>query len=118
MRNFEVNQAIYLALQNNRQELSIVKVSTVGNVRILDTAEVFPKPEKPLIVIVAMLLGGMLSVAFVLIKSVLNHGVTNQQDFEDIGLSVYATISVSDAQVKFNEKQSAKTKIQQKIGHK
>ncbi len=121
MRDFEVNQAIFLALQNKSQELAIVKASTVGNVRILDTAEVFPKaekPKKPLIVIVAMLLGGMLSVAFVLIKSAFSRGVTNQQDFEDIGLTVYATIPVSDTQTKFNDKQKLRDKLQQKVGRK
>jgi tyrosine-protein kinase Etk/Wzc len=71
MRDFEVNQEIYLALQNKTQELAIMKASTVGNVRILDTADVFPKsekPKKPLIVIVATLLGGCLVLRSFLLK--------------------------------------------------
>ncbi|WP_371375398.1 polysaccharide biosynthesis tyrosine autokinase [Thalassotalea aquiviva] len=121
MRDFEVNQEIYLALQNKSQELAIVKASTVGNVRILDSADVFPKaekPKKPLIVIVATLFGGMLSVAYVLIKSAFNRGVTNPQEFEDIGLNVYATIPVSETQQEFNLKQKSKLKLQQKVSRK
>jgi tyrosine-protein kinase Etk/Wzc len=109
MRDFEVNQEIYRALQNKTQELAIMKASTVGNVRILDTADVFPKaekPKKPLIVIVATLLGGMLSVAFILIKVAFNRGITNPQDFNDIGLTVYATIPVSVTQISFSDKQN------------
>jgi tyrosine-protein kinase Etk/Wzc len=71
MRDFEVNQEIYLDLQNKTQELAIMKASKVGNVRILDTADVFPKsekPKKPLIVIVATLLGGCLVLRSFLLK--------------------------------------------------
>ncbi|WP_237468700.1 GNVR domain-containing protein [Vibrio stylophorae] len=49
------------------QELNIIKAGTVGNVRILDNAESYAKPVKPkkaLIVILATLLGSMLSVAY------------------------------------------------------
>jgi tyrosine-protein kinase Etk/Wzc len=114
MRDFEVNQEIYLALQNKTQELAIMKASTVGNVRILDTADVFPKAEKPknpLIVIVATLLGGMLSVAFILIKSAFNRGITNPQDFSDVGLTVYAIIPVCVTQLTFSEKQKSRKNL-------
>jgi tyrosine-protein kinase Etk/Wzc len=121
MRDFEVNQEIYLALQNKTQELAIMKASTVGNVRILDTADVFPKaekPKKPLIVIVATLLGGTLSIAFILIKAAFNRGITNPQQFEDIGLTVYATIPLSDTQVTFTETQKLKAKLSKSMGRK
>jgi tyrosine-protein kinase Etk/Wzc len=119
MRDFEVNQEIYLALQNKTQELAIMKASTVGNVRILDAADVFPKakkPKKPLIVIVATLLGGMLSVAFILLKSAFNRSIANPQQFEDIGLTVYATIPVSDTQSTFSEKQKSRKKLSKSVG--
>ncbi len=60
-RDVEVNQQIYVQLLNKVQELSIVKAGTVGNVRILDSAQTFAKPVKPkkaLIVIVSTWLGG------------------------------------------------------------
>ena len=93
----------------------------MGNVRIVDSAHVSRiavKPKKPLIVVLATLLGGMFSVAFVLIKDAFNRGVTNPQEFEDIGLTVYATIPLSDTQVKFSEKQKLKEKIRHKVGRK
>ena len=98
-RDFEVNQAIFLALQNKRQELSILKASTVGNVRILDKAEVMPEtvaPKKALIMVLAVLLGGMLGVIIVALKHFLRAGVTDPKVFTDNGLMVHATIPHSE----------------------
>ena len=98
-RDFEVNQAIFLALQNKRQELSILKASTVGNVRILDEAEVMPEtvaPKKSLIMVLAVLLGGMLGVIIVALKHFLRAGVTDPKVFTDNGLMVHATIPHSE----------------------
>jgi tyrosine-protein kinase Etk/Wzc len=98
-----------------------MKASTVGKVRILDTADVFPKAEKPkktLIVIVATLLGGMLRVAFIFIKSAFNRGIANPQQFEDIGLTVNATIPVCVMQLTFSEKQKSRKKLSKSVGRK
>ena len=106
-RDVEVNQQIYIQLLNKVQELAIVKAGTVGNVRILDTAETFAQPVKPkksLIAILATLLGGILSVAFVLVKAALHKGVENPDDIEQIGLSVYASVPKSSLQMElFNQ---------------
>ena len=74
-RDAQVGQQIYLQLLNKVQELNIVKAGTVGNVRIIDGAELQPlpvKPKKSLLVVIATLLGGMLSVALVLVRAALN----------------------------------------------
>lgn len=100
-RDVEVNQQIYVQLLNKIQELSIVKAGTVGNVRILDNAQVYSRPEKPkkpLIVVLATLLGGMLSVALVLVKAAMNRGVENPDQLEAIGLAVYASVPKSTLQ--------------------
>lgn len=100
-RDVEVNQQIYIQLLNKVQELSIIKAGTVGNVRILDDAQSYSvpvKPKKPLIVVLATLLGGMLSVAFVLVKAALHRGVENPDEIEQIGLSVYASVPKSEMQ--------------------
>ncbi|GLS82871.1 polysaccharide biosynthesis tyrosine autokinase [Paraferrimonas haliotis] len=99
-RDVEVNQQIYLALLNNVQELNVAKAGTVGNVRLIDTAELaeFPvKPKKPLIAVLGTMLGGMLSVAFVLLRAAFNRGVTNPEELEEIGLNVYASIPYSES---------------------
>lgn len=112
-RDVEVNQQIYIQLLNKVQELSIIKAGTVGNVRILDEAQSFVspvKPKKPLIAVLATLLGGMLSVAFVLVKAALHRGVETPDQIEQIGLSVYASVPKSSLQLALAEKIKRKGK--------
>ncbi|SFU95414.1 polysaccharide biosynthesis tyrosine autokinase [Halomonas korlensis] len=102
-RDVELNQEIYLQLRNKIQEMKIAKASTVGNVRILDEAVVQPgpvEPKKPLIVVLATLLGGMLAVGLVLVRGMLNRGIESPEQIEEYGLPVYATVPLSDAQEK------------------
>ncbi|MGN2716566.1 polysaccharide biosynthesis tyrosine autokinase [Aliivibrio fischeri] len=104
-RDVELNQEIYIQLLNKTQELNIVKVGTVGNVRILDTAQAYThavKPKKPLIVVLATLLGGMLSVAIVLLKAAFHRGVENPDEIEALGIPVYASIPKSNWQEKLD----------------
>lgn len=116
-RDVEVNQQIYIQLLNKVQELSIIKAGTVGNVRILDTAQAYAapvKPKKPLIVVLAILLGGMLSVAFVLVKAALHKGVESPDQIEAIGLAVYASVpkSVLQLEIANNAKRKKQSKEQ------
>lgn len=102
-RDVELNQEIYLQLRNKIQEMKIAKASTVGNVRILDEAVVQPapvEPKKPLIVVLATLLGGMLSVGIVLVRGMLRRGVESPEQVEEAGLPVYASVPLSDEQQK------------------
>ncbi|MUK65338.1 polysaccharide biosynthesis tyrosine autokinase [Aliivibrio fischeri] len=104
-RDVELNQEIYIQLLNKTQELNIVKAGTVGNVRILDTAQAYTravKPKKPLIVVLATLLGGMLSVAIVLLKAAFHRGVENPDEIEALGIPVYASIPKSTWQEKLD----------------
>ncbi|MUK77063.1 polysaccharide biosynthesis tyrosine autokinase [Aliivibrio fischeri] len=104
-RDVELNQEIYIQLLNKTQELNIVKAGTVGNVRILDTAQAYTyavKPKKPLIVVLATLLGGMLSVAIVLLKAAFHRGVENPDEIEALGIPVYASIPKSNWQEKLD----------------
>lgn len=117
-RDVEVNQQIYVQLLNKVQELSIVKAGTVGNVRILDRAEAYAapvKPKKALIVVLATLLGGMLSVAFVLVNAALHRGVENPDDIEQIGLSVYASVPKSNLQLELFNKLKRHRKQNQEL---
>ncbi|MEZ9436785.1 polysaccharide biosynthesis tyrosine autokinase [Vibrio atlanticus] len=116
-RDVEVNQQIYIQLLNKVQELSIIKAGTVGNVRILDDAQAYAravKPKKPLIVVLATLLGGMLSVAFVLVKAAFHRGVESPDQIEQIGLPVYAAVPKSDLQIDLTNR--FKSKKQQTKG--
>ena len=57
----------------------------------------------------------MFSVATVLIHALFNRSVTYPQEFEDIGLTVYATIRISVTQNKFTDKKKLKEKLGQKV---
>jgi len=76
-----------------------MRAGTVGNVRLIDTADVnLAKPVEPrkvIVVLLAMLLGGMLSVGIVLVRSLLNRGLESPDDIEKLGLPVYASIPFS-----------------------
>ncbi|EAQ66015.1 chain length regulator (capsular polysaccharide biosynthesis) [Marinomonas sp. MED121] len=112
-RDVEVNQQIYIQLLNKTQELNILKAGTVGNVRIIDSAQSYTravKPKKPLIVVLATLLGGMLAVVFVLLRAALHKGVENPDDVEALGLPVYANIPMSEHQIKMDVKLKQKSK--------
>lgn len=105
-RDVEVDQQLYIQLLNKVQELKVAQAGTIGNVRIIDHAAVEIKPiapKKALIVVISFILGGMVSVAWVLLRSALNHGVEAPDELEQAGFNVYATIPFSgwqDKQIK------------------
>ncbi|QJD58685.1 polysaccharide biosynthesis tyrosine autokinase [Pseudomonas sp. gcc21] len=101
-RDVQVSTEIYTQMLNKSQELDVMRAGTVGNVRIIDDAAVDTtqpvKPKKPLIVVLATLLGGMLGVAIALLKHALNRGIENPDLIEQLGLPVYASIPLSKDQ--------------------
>ncbi|QHS14353.1 polysaccharide biosynthesis tyrosine autokinase [Shewanella sp. Arc9-LZ] len=103
-RDVEVSNEIYTMLLGKTQELDIVRAGTVGNVRIIDSAEVNTskpvKPKKPLIVVMATMLGGMLAIAIVLVQKAMHRGVEDPSEIEAIGLPVYASVPYSENQQK------------------
>ncbi|SEG75295.1 tyrosine-protein kinase Etk/Wzc [Vibrio hangzhouensis] len=113
-RDVEVNQQIYVQLLNKVQELSILKAGTVGNVRIVDMAQSYThpvKPKKPLIVVLATLLGGMLSVAFALVKAAFHKGLESADEIEAIGMPVYANIPKSETQLQLDLRKKRKNQV-------
>ena len=103
-RDVEVSNQIYTLLLSKTQELDIVRAGTVGNVRVIDYAEVNTskpvKPKKALIVVMATMLGGMLAVAIVLIQKAMHKGVEDPSEIEGLGIPVYASVPYSDYQDK------------------
>ncbi len=100
-RDVESGQQVYMQLLNKQQELKITEASTVGDVRIVDDAITQPgmvKPQRALIVLGAIILGLMLSVVGVLLRSLLNRGIESPAVLEEAGLSVYASIPLSEWQ--------------------
>lgn len=112
-RDVQVGQEIFVQLLNKQQELNIMKAGTIGNVRIIDDAAVETravKPKKPLIVVLATLLGGMLSVGLILVRAAFHRGVESPEQLEEMGLSVYATIPYSEDQAKIEQQQQQQKK--------
>lgn len=103
-RDVEVSNQIYTLLLSKTQELDIVRAGTVGNVRIIDHAEVNTskpvKPKKALIVVMATIFGGLLAVAIVVIQKAIHKGVEDPSEIEALGLPVYASVPYSDYQDK------------------
>ncbi|CAI0964657.1 Tyrosine-protein kinase wzc [Serratia fonticola] len=100
-RDVQAGQAIYMQLLNKQQELSINKASTVGNVRIIDSALTQPKPVEPkktLVVIIVTLLGMMSATGYVFIRAMLHKGINSPDQLEEVGINVYASIPLSDWQ--------------------
>lgn len=101
-RDMQVTTEIYTQLLNKTQELDIVRAGTVGNVRIIDSADANierpVKPKKPLIVLIATILGAIIAVAYVLIRKAMNRGVEDPEIIEQLGIPVYASIPLSKGQ--------------------
>lgn len=95
----QVSNATYTGLLDQAQQLEIGKAGTVGNVRIVDKAAVDVtspvKPKKLIVVTGGTFLGAFLAVVFVFLRQMLNRGVEDPADIEQLGLPVYASIPLS-----------------------
>lgn len=97
-RNVELAQRIYTELLTRRQEVEVLRASTVGNVRVVDSAAAsrFPiAPRKSLILALSLVLGLASGVGVVLVRSWMHKGVQDASDIEALGLPVFATINYS-----------------------
>ncbi|WP_259756626.1 polysaccharide biosynthesis tyrosine autokinase [Pseudomonas sp. GCEP-101] len=101
-RDVQVSTAIYTQMLNKAQELDVMRAGAVGNVRVIDPADVDitkpVKPKKPLIVAIATLIGLFFAIALVLLRKALNRGIENPAAIEQLGLPVYASIPHSELQ--------------------
>lgn len=98
-RDLTVSNELYTALLNQAQQLDVARAGTVGNVRIVDSAVADMSnpvaPKKAVIVLAMTLLGALLSVACVFVLRMLNPGIEDPADIEELGLPVYAAIPLS-----------------------
>ncbi|KRG61879.1 tyrosine protein kinase, partial [Stenotrophomonas terrae] len=98
-RDLTVSNELYTALLNQAQQLDVARAGTVGNVRIVDSAVADMSnpvaPKKAMIVLAMTLLGALLSVACVFVLRMLNPGIEDPADIEELGLPVYAAIPLS-----------------------
>lgn len=94
-QDLEISVEIQTQLIGRAQELNVVKAGTISNIRIIDIALASSEPVAPnkkMIVLLSMVLGGMLALGYVLLRSFLSHGVESTEEIEKMGIPVYATI--------------------------
>ena len=120
-RDVEVNNGVYELLLYKSQEMEVARASTVGNVRVVDTAVVDVsepvKPKKALIVVVATLLGGFLSVVLVLIQRAMHSGIGSPDEIESLGTPVFATVPFSDEQERYDAELGSKGSRKKRTFH-
>lgn len=97
-RNLEVAQEVYIQLLNRGQELQVVRASTVGSVRIVDTAyssggRIAPRSSR--IMMSHLVIGIIVGLGFVLARWFMRRGIRGAHEIERIGLPVFATVNFS-----------------------
>lgn len=97
-RNLEVSQEVYLQLLNRGQELQVVRASTVGSVRVIDTAysnglRIAPRASR--IMMMHLVMGFIIGLGFVIARHFMRRGIRGAQEIEKLGLPVFATVNYS-----------------------
>ncbi|VTO24797.1 tyrosine-protein kinase Wzc [Klebsiella variicola] len=90
-----------MQLLNKKQELSISKASTVGNIRIIDPAITNPEPIAPqsvLIILMMTIFGAIVSIVYIIIHTILHKGIQSAEQLEEMGMNVYASVPLSELQ--------------------
>lgn len=98
-RNLEVAQQVYLQLLNRVQELQVLRASSIGSVRIIDTAQASAlpiAPRKGRTLALAGILGLIGGAGLVLLRHMTRRGVKGGEELERIGLPVFATVNFSE----------------------
>ena len=94
-----VNNEVYTNMLNNIQQLRVVRAGEVGNVRIVDFAQIAQsqtKPNKTRILMLAVIVGFVLGVFCVFLTFLLKNGARRTAEIErGTGLSVLAKIPQS-----------------------
>ena len=115
-RDVKVNTELYTALLNTAQQLRLITVGKVSNVRLVD-APMLPekpfKPNRPVVLALALLSGLFLGVVAAFFRKSMAGGIDSPEQLEQIaGVPVFATIPHSKKQRELYQQVSAK---QQKV---
>ncbi len=118
-RDVQVNTALYTSLLNSYQQLKVMRAGKVATVRILDDAVMSEEPIKPKKIItlfLAVLLGVVSGVGFILLRNKLFSGVKDSSIIEaKTGLPVLATIPRSESQRKIYLRNAKKLQLLAKV---
>ncbi len=113
--NVAVNNSQYTTMLNNIQQLRVVRAGEVGNVRVVDFAQIEPKPSKPKkmnILICSIAASFMIGVLIVFLRRMMRNGVRSSQELEHAtDVSVYAKIPESKNRI-LNDKRHKQTLVE------
>ncbi|MGV8898787.1 MAG: polysaccharide biosynthesis tyrosine autokinase [Burkholderiaceae bacterium] len=113
-RDIKVNSDLYSALLNTSQQLRLITVGTVSNVRMVDTPMMPEKPvrpNRPVIIALAVLMGLFLGVISAFIKKSLRGVIDDPHEIEKmLGVPVYASIPHSKMQKELLEEATGTSK--------
>ncbi len=112
-RDVKVNTDLYTALANTAQQLKMITVAKMSNVRLVD-APMLPEkpvsPNRPKVIAIAFMLGLFLGVVVAFIKKALHGGIDDPVEIEKmLGVPVYATIPHSKMQKELFDQVSRKS---------
>jgi len=111
-REVKVNTELYTALLNTAQQLRLITVGKVSNVRLVDTPmmpERPVKPNRPVILALALMGGLFLGVVAAFFRKSLVGGIDTPEQLEEVaGVPVYATIPHSKKQRELYQQVNAK----------
>jgi tyrosine-protein kinase Etk/Wzc len=101
-RDVRISTDMYSALRNNIETMHLIKAGRVPSVELLDRAVVPQRPVKPvkaLVLVIAAGAGLFLGIVFAFARDYFSKGVLDPDELESkTGLSVYATIPMSERQ--------------------
>ncbi|SAL00636.1 exopolysaccharide transport protein family protein [Caballeronia calidae] len=104
MRDVRVNTELYTNLVSSTQQLRIAKAGQVGNVRIVDLAQVPDDPVRPkraLVILISAGIGLVLGIIVAFIRKSLYGGVERPEEIErQLGTRVFAIVPRSTQQLR------------------
>ncbi|MDO4641780.1 MAG: polysaccharide biosynthesis tyrosine autokinase [Neisseria sp.] len=106
-RDVEINQATYVQLLNRQQELNILKASSQGNIRVIDSAAAEEKPFKPrraMITLLSAVAAGLLASSLFVLRAIARPTIKVSDDIRAMGYNLIATIPVSNTQLKADKR--------------
>ena len=94
-QNLEGTRALELQLIERVEQLRILSASTVGNVRILEPAEVHQQvgPNRQNPILIGLLTSFILAAFWVLVRNYFHTGIEDGREIEALGFSLFGTIS-------------------------
>jgi len=111
-REVKVNTELYTALLNTSQQLRLITVGKVSNVRLVDTPmmpEKPVKPNRPVILALSLMSGLFLGLVAAFFRKSLAGAIDSPEELEQIaGVPVYATIPHSKKQRELYQQVNAK----------